>query len=446
VLQRWPREGEWAARGGHHAGDAPLTRPPHTRPLPHAHTHTPHPAQIWAVGADGVWACQFTIQPNVGALWRVSWAHPEFGCVLAVSGADQRVTVWEEAEAPDNAGRVVARWNKRAELGDARQSVNDVAFGPRHVGLKLATGSADGGVRVYEVTDTLNLTHWPLTEDIPRADDGAPVTCLSWCTSQFDATMLAVGGESGAVRVWGFSPAARKWLPMLHLARHGLPPAPPGLPGGPAPTRVHDVAWGPNVGRSYHLIASAGADGLLCLWKVVPENATDGGAAAAAARAGAGGGAVPAGDAAAHVKRLPGATADAVHVATFADGGGAVWCADWNVTGTVVASTGEDGKLRLRRANAAGRWDVVAVTDAAAAVAGSGPPAPAPAGGVGSSAPAAAAAGSSSSSGGILAPPPAFSYGAGGAVFGGGWAAPGSGASPFLFAPGGGGVGEGGAL
>jgi len=37
-----------------------------------------------------------------------------------------------------------------------------------------------------------------------------------------------------------------------------------------------------------------------------------------------------------------------------------VWCCDFNVLGTVLASVGEDGLLRLRRADLAGRWAVVA--------------------------------------------------------------------------------------
>lgn len=293
--------------------------------------------------------CQFTIQTQLGALWRISWAHPEFGQVLACCGADQRVTVYEEAEAPDNLGRVVSRWNKRAELGDARQSVNDVKFAPRHMGLKLASGSADGLIRLYEVTDVMNLTHWPLTDEI-RGDDGHPVTSFSWCTSQFDPAMMVVGGESGIARVWGYAPSVRKWVCMLELGRHA--------------GRLNDVCWAPNIGRSYHLLSSAGVDGNLCLWRLQPENPTDGGGAgsmfpslsAVAAQ-------VPR-DAAANVKRLPGSTADAIHIATFNDASGPVWRTDWNVTGTVLASACDDGRLRLRRTNLGGRWEVVAEMDA----------------------------------------------------------------------------------
>jgi len=93
----------------------------------------------------------------------VSWAHPEFGQLLASCSLDRNVNIWEEQENVDAAGHVVSRWHKRAQLGDALDSVNDVRFAPRHLGLKLAAGSADGRVRVYEAFDVMNLAHWEFT-------------------------------------------------------------------------------------------------------------------------------------------------------------------------------------------------------------------------------------------------------------------------------------------
>ena len=66
--------------------------------------------------------------------------------------------------------RVVSRWTRKAEHRDARAQVNDCEFAPRHQGLRLATGSQDGLVRVYEVADVLNLTHWPLADEFRGAE------------------------------------------------------------------------------------------------------------------------------------------------------------------------------------------------------------------------------------------------------------------------------------
>ena len=106
---------------------------------------------------------QVSWKAHLGPVWRVSWAHPEFGQLLASCSLDRNVNVWEEQENVDRTGRVVSRWHKRAQLGDALDSVNDVRFAPRHLGLKVAAGSSDGLVRVYEAVDVMNLAHWEFT-------------------------------------------------------------------------------------------------------------------------------------------------------------------------------------------------------------------------------------------------------------------------------------------
>ena len=53
---------------------------PHTHPLTsHTHTHT-----------------HTHTQAHSGSIWRVSWAHPEFGQVLATCSFDRTVIIWEE--------------------------------------------------------------------------------------------------------------------------------------------------------------------------------------------------------------------------------------------------------------------------------------------------------------------------------------------------------------
>lgn len=259
------------------------------------------------------WICQATIIPNLGTLWQSTWAHPEFGQIIALCGEHTIVTIWEEQETVDNQGTIVSRWNKRAELGDARNSVYDIQFAPRHSGLRLATASGDGYVRIYEVTDVMNLTHWPLVDEL--YDDTVPwtttmtttnssssstggstgtetplnenntsalayrtnskaVTCLSWCTSQFDTPMLVIGNSYGKLRIWGYaSTTVRKWVPMLDLSTVNLSPSTT-LSSIPY-NRILDVAWAPNIGRSYHYISASTVDGYVYLWKILPDNPTD---------------------------------------------------------------------------------------------------------------------------------------------------------------------------
>jgi WD40 repeat protein len=64
-----------------------------------------------------------------GSVWKVTWGHPEYGQVLASCSFDTSVCVWEE-KAPN-------QWDKRATLVDARKSVVDIKFAPKHQGLRL---------------------------------------------------------------------------------------------------------------------------------------------------------------------------------------------------------------------------------------------------------------------------------------------------------------------
>jgi len=133
--------------------------------------------KVWSTqtadGADGgeSWTLQAEWKAHYGPVWRVTWAHPEFGQVLASCSFDHAVCVWEEAEAVDDRGTVVSRWQKRAQLADATDSVTDVKFCPRHLGLQLAAGSSDGHVRIYEASDPTSLAHWEPLVCHPR---GAP--------------------------------------------------------------------------------------------------------------------------------------------------------------------------------------------------------------------------------------------------------------------------------
>ena len=87
-------------------------------------------------------------QAHGAAVTKLSWAHPEFGSVLASSSFDRTVKVWEEIPAestdqPQTNGASMAadgpgtRWVERAVLADAKGTVRAVEFAPHQLGLKL---------------------------------------------------------------------------------------------------------------------------------------------------------------------------------------------------------------------------------------------------------------------------------------------------------------------
>ena len=72
-------------------------------------------------------------------MWRVTWAHPEFGQVLATCSFDRTAAVWEElsSDATVKGANSTNTWIKRTSLVDSRTSVTDVRFAPKHLGLQL---------------------------------------------------------------------------------------------------------------------------------------------------------------------------------------------------------------------------------------------------------------------------------------------------------------------
>lgn len=270
--------------------------------------------KIFSSDDTGEWALNSEWTAHQGSVWKLSWAHPEFGQILASCSFDRTVSIWEEHA-------VTEPWRNQAQLADSRESVHDVEFSPRHLGLRLATASADGFVRIYEAIDVLNLSHWPLQEEFLADKDGA--TCLSWNMSPFDVPMIAVGSSNATAKVWAYNTSYNRWQICTELTGH--------LDG------IHDIAWAPNMGRSYHLIATASKDETIKIWKLTREaahsnNSNDKNQSQGVAE-----------------YRLE-------QLASHAEHQTPVWRVEWNVTGTMLASSGDDGTVRMWKNDYEGQW------------------------------------------------------------------------------------------
>jgi nucleoporin SEH1 len=92
---------------------------------------------------------------------------------------------------------------------------------------------------------------------------------------------------------------------------------------------VRDVAWAPVMGRSYHLLATACSDGHVRIFHLNPVSKQG--------------------------KQL----FNVELVADFADHQSEVWQVEWNITGTVLSSSADDGTVRLWRSSALKEWKQV---------------------------------------------------------------------------------------
>lgn len=138
------------------------------------------------------WFVSCTWKAHSGSIFRINWAHPEFGQVLAACSFDRTASVWEELIGEKSPSAPVKRWVRKTNLVDSRTSVTDVKFGPNSQGLVLATCSSDGIIRIYEAPDIMNLSQWTLQHEISCK---LPLSCISWNPSssfRLHAPMIAV--------------------------------------------------------------------------------------------------------------------------------------------------------------------------------------------------------------------------------------------------------------
>ncbi|KXJ24179.1 nucleoporin SEH1 [Exaiptasia diaphana] len=284
--------------------------------------------KVWDLSEDGEWKCTANWKTHSGSVWKVTWAHPEFGQVLASCSFDRTVAIWEEqvVGSGDVMSHGQSHWVKRASLVDSRTSVTDVKFAPHHLGLQLATCSKDGTVRIYEAHDIMNLGQWSLQHEIACK---LSCSCVSWNPSRIHAPMLAVGSDDtnpsagGKVQIHEYYDDSRKWQRVETLMAIS--------------DAVHDVAFAPNLGRSYHLLAIASKD--VRIMKLKPYSTGQ------------------------NTASLSGGFAklDISLVTQFSDHESQVWRVQWNITGTILASSGDDGCVRLWKANYLDNWRCLSV-------------------------------------------------------------------------------------
>jgi len=363
--------------------------------------------KVWEVNPD---TSEWTIR--AGCEWQahrsgvraVSWAHPEYGQVLATAGGRERaVTVWEESGGGSTMGPTMdsdggfgraenpnptaagSRWTARAYLADARKDVTCMEFAPRGLGLRIAVGSADGFFRVYEAIDVQNLGHWSMVGQVDCTQDdvvnpltvqdggqggqqgaggleeGEPpaqqqqqgssaaqvselgIRSLSWCNGRFEPPTMVVGGSSGFVGIYRYSDASRQWFLMLRLLDHGR--------GG-----CLDVAWAPNVGRGYHLIASSGKDNILRLHRLRRERKKPSSSHVSARD----------NPAPSHIDSSASANLSTLEhessIVLESNSGSSnlgIWRCEWNVTGTCLATSGDGGVVKLWKSGFHNCWKCV---------------------------------------------------------------------------------------
>ncbi|KAG2184628.1 hypothetical protein INT43_000541 [Umbelopsis isabellina] len=367
--------------------------------------------KVWDFNETGNGVAKWEVNDSWKAhdcsILKVIWANPEFGQVIASCSFDRQVKIWEEQEIePKNSQK---RWAEKFRLVESRGAVQDIEFAPGNGSLRLkftssriqATCAADGIVRIYEALEPTNLTQWPQMEEFEissvnsyppgqansaagnmtnnsvggggfgsqtqnalsgpqglsgtgtgsaggvqqiggnsgRSGDVGGSYCLSWCPNRCPAPMMVVGlGKEGGARIFKHD-GQNRWYPGEYL---------PGHEG-----EVHDVCWAPSMGRSYQLIATACKDRRVRIFKLIDTSTNSHTSQSMQSRTASAKNMSP--------TSSPGQASIGKQfkvevLATFADHDAEVWRVEWNIEGTILSSSGDDGKVRLWKAGFDGNW------------------------------------------------------------------------------------------
>lgn len=382
--------------------------------------------KVWRLEeSGGTWSVEDDWKAHDAPVSKLSWAHPEFGSIIASASFDRTVKVWEQTvpSAGDQQAGILpngasttyggsassSRWVERAVLPDARGTIRVVEFAPHHFGLKLATIATDNILRIYECLEQPTLSSWQLIDEIDIANvapgpspshvtraaqtaalatptqthatlDGASASLvaqalresqqqassvpptraglgnreadggwtLSWCKDPYWGEVIAAGaGNNGVIKIIQLNPRRSHVLltldgsPSTGAATNTNPSQPGGneqpqqnTASNSTSYSITSVAWAPSCGRSYHLIATGGRDGHVRIWKLKPPPEDTGD------------------DDTMHEEGKWTASS----VGDFDHHKSAVGRVEWNITGTVLSSAGNDGRIRLWKATANNVW------------------------------------------------------------------------------------------
>ncbi|XP_014520091.1 protein SEH1 [Vigna radiata var. radiata] len=259
-----------------------------------------------------------------GNIVKIVWVPPEYGDAVACISADGIMSLWEEV-AEDSQS---LQWKMCKSFGDSSSKVLDVQFGISSTSLKMVAAYSDGNIRVFELLDPLELRNLQLQAEFQNVIESVSAFGKASCLSASISWNLQKGGsqessflvgfnsntsELNSSKVWEFDQAHQRWLPVAELA----------LPEDKG-DQVYAVAWAPNIGRPYEIIAVATHKGL-AIWHLGLNPDHDG--------------------------RLP-----VERVALLSGHQGMVWQMEWDMSGMTLATTGQDGMVRLWQSNLNGVW------------------------------------------------------------------------------------------
>lgn len=248
-----------------------------------------------------------------GAIFKVRWAHPEFGSLLATCSFDKTVILFEENPL-DNT------WKRLSQLVEGHEPVEDIQFAPPNRRLQLAVCSSHGEIRLYEPASPVNLKLWNSTHIFVASPLGS--NSIVWNPCSLHPIMMLIGnndmqkarekfnknfdGPVETLQLWGPSEDGKQWEKIF-------------VPDNSHERSVVDISWAMLMGRSKHIVATGDIEGGIIIWRIDSKGFME------------------------IEEQIKSPCRRIYNLA-------------WDLMGTTLSTTGDDNILRIWKKNLQGKW------------------------------------------------------------------------------------------
>lgn len=305
--------------------------------------------RVFVQDSNEKWILRDSWKAHDSAVVKLAWAPPEYGQILASVSYDRTLKIWEHKnDAPTNSGNC---YQRLCTLNDCQGPLFDLAFAPGYLEVfRLASIGSDGVLRIYEAFNISDLTDWQLIQLISIIPKPANMNLqanftVNWCKSKFAREKICVSALDVALIL--LRDSNNKYKRAKAISDHN--------------SLIRDVAWAPSMGRSYELLATASKDGYVRIFKIT-DVSVDGYELSTEMAI----------DEASETNDFSGASIndelrsklEIKQIAEHDDHKSDVWSVDWNSTGTLLSSTGSDGKVRFWKAGRQNEFICIATTSA----------------------------------------------------------------------------------
>ena len=110
--------------------------------------------KIYKKDEEGGFVLTSKFMGHSGPIWRVKWAHPDFGSIIATCSYDKAIIIWEEDEKTvieNGEEKKISTWVEKSKPFVKSDSVEDIKFSPKHMGLQIGAVYADGSVILWDL-------------------------------------------------------------------------------------------------------------------------------------------------------------------------------------------------------------------------------------------------------------------------------------------------------